>query len=123
MTKAEIEEIEILQKRGLGPSKIADITKKSVNAVKSYVIRHPIETQDVCLHCGKELKHINHKRHKVFCSSICKNRWWYSHPHMMAKQTLNKYICPICGAEFEDYGKRVYCSVKCYAEGRRKKNG
>ena len=122
MTNTEIKEIQTLQKRGMGPQKISDITKLPLSAIKSYVSRHPMETEDVCLCCGETLKHIEHKRHKVFCSSACKNKWWYAHPHMMTRQTLKKYICPVCGTEFKDYGRRVYCSVKCYAEGRRKKN-
>lgn len=122
MTKVEIKEIEILQKRGIGPTKIAAITKQPVSAIKAYVARHPVEPEDVCLCCGKPIKHTAHKRQKTFCSYICKNKWWYAHPHMMTKQTLIKYVCPVCGTEFRDYGKRVYCSVGCYAEARRKNN-
>ena len=122
MTKAEIKEIEILQKRGIGPTKIAAITKHPVSAIKAYVVRHPIDPEDVCLCCGKLLKHTAHKRQKTFCSCICKNKWWYAHPHMMTRQTLIEYVCPVCGTEFRDYGKRVYCSVGCYAEARRKNN-
>ena len=123
MTNAEINEIEILRKRGIGYTKIAVITGQAVNAVKSYITRHPVELEDVCLCCGKPLNHTEHKRQKTFCSSVCKNKWWYAHPHMMTKQTLNEYVCPVCGKKFKDYGKRVYCSVGCYTEARRKNNG
>lgn len=123
MTDKEICEITILQKRKIGYTRIAAITKLPVNAVKSYVARHPVVPEDVCLCCGKPLEHTMKKRHRSFCSSFCKNKWWYAHSHMMTKQTLNSYICPVCGKEFKDYGKRVYCSVSCYAEARRKRNG
>lgn len=123
MTNAEIKEIQILQKRGVGYTRIAVITRQPVNAVKSYVARHPLQPEDVCLACGKPLKHTDHRRQKTFCSSLCRSRWWYAHPHMMIKQTLNGFICPVCGIKFKDYGKRIYCSVGCYAEARRKNNG
>lgn len=121
MTNKEIEEITILQKRGTGYMKISKITRLPINAVKSYVARHPAEQEDVCLECGKTLNHTEHRRQKTFCSSLCKNKWWYAHPHMMTKQTLNTFICPVCGEEFKDYGRRIYCSVNCYAEARRKR--
>ena len=123
MTNEEIREIEIMQKRGMGPTKIADITKQPVSAIKAYVVRHPLEPEDVCLNCGKPLAQDDHRRKKTFCSRVCKSKWWYAHPHMMTKQTLNTFVCPVCGKEFSDYGKRVYCSVGCYAIARRKNNG
>lgn len=123
MKDEEIREIEILQKRGFGYLKIATVTGLPVNTVKSFVTRHPAEPEDICLCCGKPLLHTDHKRRRTFCSSVCKNRWWYRHPHMMTKQTLNEYVCPVCGRDFKDYGKRIYCSVECYAAARRKKNG
>ena len=123
MTNDEIKEIVILQKRGIGYTKIAAITRQPINTVKSHVARHPVELEDVCLFCGKLLRHIDHCKRKTFCSSICKNKWWYAHQHRMIKQTLNAFICPACGKEFKDYGKRIYCSVGCYAMARRKNNG
>lgn len=123
MTNEELREITILQKRGIGYTKISDVTGVPVNAVKSYVARHPVDAEDVCMECGKPLEHTDHHRQKTFCSSFCKNKWWYAHSHMMTKQTLNTFICPVCGREFKDYGKRIYCSVGCYAQARRKNNG
>lgn len=122
MTDAEIKEIVILQKRGNGYTKIAKITRLLVNTVKSYVARHPIEKEDVCLCCGETLEQKDKRKHRIFCSKKCKNKWWYSHPHMMKKQTLTTFVCQVCGKEFRDYGKRVYCSIVCYAEARRKNN-
>ena len=123
MTNDEIREIVILQKRGIGYTKIAAITRQPINTVKSHVARHSVELEDVCLFCGRFLRHTDHRKRKIFCSPICKNNWWYAHPHRMIKQTLNAFICPVCGKEFKDYGKRIYCSVGCYAEARRKNNG
>lgn len=60
MTEDEIREIEILQKRGTGFTRIASVTKLPVNTVKSYVARHPAGTEDVCLCCGKPLVHTDH---------------------------------------------------------------
>ena len=122
MTNTEMKEIEILQKRGAGPARISEIMKLPIGTVKSYVARHQVGEDDVCLCCGKGVEHIAGKRKKVFCSSLCKSKWWNAHPHMMTKQTLNGFTCPVCGREFSDYGRRIYCSVECYAESRRKKN-
>ncbi len=123
MTDTEIKEITIMQRRGVGYAKIAAATGLPVNSVKSFIARHPAESGDVCLCCGVPLEQNEHKRRKTFCSAACKNKWWYRHPHMMTKQTMTAYECPVCGKPFKDYGKRVYCSVACYAEARRKKNG
>ena len=120
MTDKEISKITILQKRGLGYRKIAAITKTPLNAVKSHVVRHPVEPEDVCMECGKPLTQAE-GRIKTFCSRSCKTKWWNKHPHMLTKQTANTFICPVCGTEFSDYGRRIYCSRACYAEARRKK--
>ena len=123
MTTEKINEITILQKRGLGYRKIAAITKLPISTVKSHTMRHFVEPKDVCMECGNPLTHADSKRNKTFCSRLCKTKWWNKHPHMMKKQTLNKFICPVCGKEFFDYGRRIYCSRACYAEARRTNNG
>ena len=121
MTDKEINEITILQKRGLGHMKIAGITKLPANKVKYYMTSHPVEPEDVCMECGKPL--IQGSKHKTFCSRSCKSKWWNKHPHMLKKQTAHTFICPVCGKQFSDYGRRIYCSRACYAEARRKNNG
>ena len=123
MTDFEIQSITILQKRGMGYKKISTITGYPLNNVKSHISRNPVEPEDVCMQCGVKLEQKAHHRTKMFCSRRCKSKWWYSHPHMMKKQTLNNFVCPVCGKAFSDYGKRIYCSVPCYAVARRKKNG
>ena len=120
MTDKEICEITILQKREYGYRKIAGITGLPVGAVKSYTMRHFVEPEDVCMECGKPLYWAD-GRARTFCSRSCKTKWWNKHPHMMKKQTLNTFVCPVCGKEFSDYGRRIYCSRACYAEARRKK--
>ena len=123
MTNEEIREIEIMQKRGMGHSQIARVMQLPYNGVKTYVSRHRVEPEDVCLCCGKPLVQNEQRRKKTFCSRECKSKWWNAHSHMMTKLTLNTFICPVFGKEFRDYGKRIYCSVGCYAIARRKNNG
>lgn len=120
MTDKEINEITILQKRGLGYRKIAEITKLPLGTLKSYTMRHFVEPEDVCMECGKPLTQAD-GRVKTFCSRSCKTRWWNKHPHMLTKQTASTFVCPVCRKEFSDYGRRIYCSRACYAEARRKK--
>lgn len=119
MTDKEIKEITILQKREHGYRKIAEITGLPVGTVKSYTMRHFVEPEDVCMECGKPLT--QGSKHKTFCSRSCKSKWWNKHPHMLTKQTASAFVCPVCGKEFSDYGRRFYCSRACYAEARRKK--
>ena len=118
-----LKSITILQQRGLGYKRISGITLLPVNTVKAYVSCHPVERADVCLQCGASLSQSKHRREKKFCSGECKTRWWNAHPHMMKRTAAHSFVCPVCGREFQDYGKRKYCSVKCYAEARRKDNG
>ena len=120
MTDKETDEIDILQKLGFGYVKISKISKVPINTVKSYITRHPKERESICLQCGKHICQTDHRRQKKFCSPLCKSKWWYAHPHMMVRQNLNDFVCPVCSREFKDYGKRKYCSVNCYAKARRK---
>ena len=123
MTENEIRSVTILQQRGLGYKRIAAITLLPVNTVKAYTARHPAERADVCLQCGAPLLQQEHRKEKKFCSRECKTRWWNAHPHMMKCTVTRSFLCPVCGREFQDYGERKYCSVKCYAEARRGGNG
>lgn len=123
MTENDIRSVAILQKRGLGYKRIAAVTRLPVNTVKAYVSRHPAEPEDICLQCGAPLSQTEHRREKKFCSRTCKTKWWNVHPHMMKRPAARAFVCPICGAEFQDYGVRKYCSTACYAAARRTGNG
>ncbi len=72
MTNAEIKEREILQKRGIVPQRLRNY-ETTGKFHQTYLARHPVEAEDVCLCCGKPLKHTTTTA-EVFCSSVCKNK-------------------------------------------------
>lgn len=128
MTTQEIERIKDLQSKGYGYRKIATETGISINTVKSYIKRHPVngivEAAVVkhCLHCGKPLILRLANKEKRFCDSKCRMAWWNSHRAEVQQKTFHRKICPNCGVEFAVYGKKNqrFCSKACYGISRRK---
>ena len=128
MTTQEIEKIKALQDKGYGYRKIATETGISINTVKSYIKRHPVNVVveaavvKYCLHCGKPLTRYFANKEKRFCDAKCRMAWWNNHRSEVQQKTFHKKICPSCGIEFAVYGKKnqKFCSKACYGISRRK---
>lgn len=128
MTTQEIERIKDLQNKGYGYRKIATETGISINTVKSYIKRHPVNivvgptVVKHCQHCGKPLIVRFSNKEKRFCDSKCRMAWWNNHRSEVQQKTFHKKICPTCGIEFAVYGKKDqrFCSKACYGISRRK---
>jgi transposase len=108
--------------QGLGYRKISRLTGISENTIKSFLRRNSAAGKHTCLQCGKALEIKAHTKEKRFCSYDCRMKWWKAHPERINKKAIYQKVCPKCGKAFECYGaaKRIYCSVACYADARRK---
>ena len=110
---------------GMTFSEIANQLQLSINTVKSFYRRNaktetPLED---CVHCGKPIVQTKNKRQKKFCSNKCCNAWWPAHPHNRRPKRLYSHICAHCGIVFQsDRAKSKYCTVKYFADARRKEN-
>ena len=121
MTREEILKIDELRRQGLGYTKIARSLGLNANTVKTYCSRH-ILGDGGCMLCGKLLHQTPGHRQRKFCSDYCRSGWWNRHRYEQECGKKQKHTCPCCGKEFLGYGHRVYCSVQCYANGRRKQD-
>lgn len=125
MNKEQKTSIIRMRSDGMTFSEIANQLQLSINTVKSFYRRNantksPFET---CMHCGKPIVQTKHKRQKKFCSDKCRNSWWSAHPQNRRPKRLYSHICAHCGIAFQsDRAKSKYCSVKCFADARRKEN-
>lgn len=75
MTKQEIETLNIMRNRGKTATEIALTLQISVNTVRSYIRRHPMENavQVECRQCGKPILQVKGRKAKYFCSDKCRN--------------------------------------------------
>ena len=64
MTENESRQIQILRAKQFTCAQIADETGLPVNTVKSYLRRHPVSAQSVCLQCGKPVTQTPHRKQK-----------------------------------------------------------
>lgn len=115
MNKEQKSSIIRMRSDGMTFSEIANQLQLSINTVKSFYRRNaktksPIEQTE-------------HKRQKKFCSDKCRNAWWSAHPQNRRPKKLYSHICTYCGIAFQsDRAKSKYCTVKCFADARRKEN-
>ena len=116
MTKYEMTQIQILRAKQFTCAQIASETGLPVNTVKSYLRRHPVDAQSVCLQCGKPVIQTPHRKEKKFCSDKCRLRWWNEHPERITHRAVCRKTCLYCGAEFIAHRneRQKYCSRKCY---------
>lgn len=124
MTEKQTALIDTLrQKRDMSMAKIAEITGLSVNTVKSWCRRHPLEgiKPGVCRQCGAPVRQLPHRKTKRFCSDRCRYAWWTQHPQARKQGITYTHICRYCGSAFET-GRAAgsYCSVQCFANARKK---
>lgn len=131
MTEIEKATIRELRSRGLGMQAIADNIGLSRNQVR-YLLRKEgmggavgKATQGrICKECGNPpLTHIMGKRKRLFCSGICRIRWWNRRRDTRRSDAMKEMACPVCGQRFWTYGSshRRFCSTECYMAWRRKR--
>ena len=125
MNKEQKASIIKMRSDGMTFSEIANQLQLSINTVKSFYRRNAkTKSQfETCMHCGKPIVQTKHKRQKKFCSDKCRNVWWPAHPQNRRPKKLYSHICTYCGIAFQsELVKSKYCSVKCFADARRKEN-
>ena len=127
MTEAQKQQIMELREKGFVFADIAKELGISVNSVKSFYRRHtctaPAETphsENLCKQCGAELVNTPGHRQKIFCSPVCRQKYWLEHGEQMQHNSLVTINCPVCGRAFSDYKghHRKYCSHACYISHR-----
>lgn len=74
MTNEQKTQIEYYRRKGHGYKQIAKLTGISVNTVKSYLRRNTLKNDSVCKQCGNEIIQQKGRKHKRFCSDICRNK-------------------------------------------------
>ena len=114
MTRKQKSEVYHLRIIGVSASDIASQLGLSVNTVRSYFFRHPLErSQTACPVCGEPIFSLLKRKPRRFCSDACRMKWWNRHP-------TASHICIFCGKEFKSNGKNAkYCSRECYYSARR----
>ena len=123
MTQKQITMIAALRQQDMSMARIAEAVGLSINTVKSWCRRHPIEENktNICQHCGAPVRQLPHRKKKRFCSDRCRLAWWSEHPEARKPGVKYTHICRYCGAAFET--NRIngsYCSVDCFAKARKK---
>lgn len=114
MTNKDKEEIAVLRRQGLGYKKIAAQLDVPLSTVKSYCIRHNLQSGDgsLCVQCGMPLTKAKTGRPRKFCSLKCKNNYGYAH-------IFKEHTCLCCGKTFLSHKYDVkYCSHECYIKYR-----
>lgn len=123
MTKQEIESLNTMRTRGKTARDISLALGISLNTIRSYIRRHPLEdaVRVECRQCGKPILQVKGRKAKYFCSDRCRNAWWNAHPEKVQRRAYYHLTCEYCKKEFISYGnqKRKYCSRNCYANARR----
>lgn len=82
MTSAQIKQVIRLQEAGKGYRTIASELGLSINSVKSWCRRHPVEETPIngCKQCSAPLIQFPGKRKRIYCSDRCRYLWWAAHP-------------------------------------------
>ncbi len=123
MIDKEKERIADCRRNGLSYSEISKATGFSINTIKSYCRRCGLvehkesnKTTTACEQCGKAVTQTRGRKHKRFCSDICRALWWNAHQDEINKKSEKSYVCKNCDKTFTSYGSkaRKYCSHKCY---------
>ena len=131
MTNEQRQQITKYRNLGYGYSAIAGMTGLSKDSVKAFCVYHNLggirgkkeskapKKEDLymrCLNCGKALEQRPGVKKRKFCSPLCRQTWWNSHPDQVNRKALYSYTCPSCGKPFTAYGNnhRKYCSRECF---------
>ena len=135
MTSEQKISVSTLRQKGYGYLKIANELGITVGSVKSFCQRNglrdvmveanaplndPETAGDFCKCCGMPITQTAHARKKLFCSTICRQRWWNEHLDQVERKAVYSFTCIACGKAFTAYGKkdRKYCCRDCYIADR-----
>lgn len=128
MTEEQKEKIIRFRRMGRGYALIGKELGISKDTVKSFCRRnglasadiHTEEDKDRCRECGKEIVQPPKRKKQVFCSKVCREKWWAAHPEQIRQKAVYEFICAKCGRPFTAYGnrRRKYCSHQCYIADR-----
>ena len=119
MTRTQKATILEMRAEGITYKTIAEQMGMSLGSVKMFVSRHNRPDDRRCEQCGKLLPK-GAGASQRFCSTKCKNDWWYAHPSKAEGQKQKTCICGSCGATFMSYKPSKYCSRACYYASLRK---
>lgn len=125
MNLEEKEKIKKLRLEGLGYKKISNELGISINTVKSFCRNNNLTSEFtnkkvLCKQCGQEIIQKEHIKKKLFCSEVCKRKWWNKNRANLEKTSLIEHTCLNCHKVFRAYpkDKRKYCSHECYINSR-----
>lgn len=135
MTPEEKTAITHMREKEAGYARIARELGININTVKTYCRRNALTGiakeanagagEKRCLQCRAPLRQQPGRKKKLFCSDVCRNRWWNAHLDKVDRKAFYFFTCPICGRAFESYGnsRRKYCSRSCANAARRNSDG
>lgn len=128
--EARLEPVVVLMRiRGVSTTRIANHLGLNPDSVKTWCRRQNV-TPDPnleqvtdplgvwCRWCGNEIKVGMGMRQPSFCSTRCRQTWWYHHPE--TSPHAKTITCAGCGNSFTTAGSitRKYCSFDCYMTAR-----
>ncbi len=138
MNNIEREQIISLRAAGQSYARIAGALGLSVNSVKSFCRRDAlrgcagssiktVKTEaplgaTACEQCRQPIVQTPGRKHKRFCSDVCRTAWWNAHRTQVRRKTTRTFCCARCGMQFSRYGvtRRSFCSRSCASAARRK---
>lgn len=132
MTDEQRKRIIVLRGEGFGYTAIASDLGISKDTVKSFCRRNGLagamakeDAAARCKECGKPLPQSEGTKPRVFCSEVCRAKWWHEHPEKINQRAVYSFVCAGCGKNFTAYGnsRRKYCSHACYINTRFKGGG
>lgn len=85
------------------------------NCGKQYVVKSGL--QKYCPECSKTIVSKNIRQHKIEYMSDYREK----HADLLKEHRGKRYICQVCGKEFEKHDARVTCSDECDRELRRRR--
>lgn len=107
VTEEQKATIQDLHSKGEGYKKIAQELGLSENTIKSFCRRTQVPKAepepvpaDACECCGKPIEQTAGRKHKRFCSDVCRRKWWNSHRGRVSR----KLVAYVLDSDF--YSKR-----------------
>ena len=128
MTNAQRKLVRDLRTAGQGYKSIAATLGISASTIKSFcrrgnVAKHDVSKEseiagnkDKCKQCGCPLPQHGGLKHRSFCSTDCRVRWWSKNRSQLnGKSSVLKH-CACCGSVFRSQvsANRKFCSHACF---------
>ncbi len=127
MTIHQERDIIRLHDEGKTSKEIAAITGVKSATVRSFLSRKKngihmaVKSDDrvYCENCHKVIPEKRYKRHRRFCSDLCRSKWWNANRDKLRNADVHTKECCICGKTFFSYTPAKYCSRACYFTARK----